>query len=237
MTADDFVYALGRLENPETGAEYASMLYVIKNAEAINSGKARPEEIGARAMDAKTLEISLNAPTPYFLEMLTHQATYPVHSASVEALGSEWAKPGNLVSNGPFTVADWIPNDHITIVRNPKFYDAGSVKLDAVNFYPTKDSLTAVKRFDAGELDSNNDLPTEQLDDLRARLGDQVRVGPYLGVYYFAIKLDKEPWSNPKVRRALSLAIDRDFLADKIWAKSMHPAYGMVPPGIGGYTP
>ena len=89
-----------------------------------------------------------------------------------------------------------------------------------------------MKRFEAGELDSNDDLPTEQLADLRAKFGDQVHVGPYLGTYYYAIKLDKEPWSNPKLRRAISLAIDRDFLAEKVWGDSMFPAYSMVPPGI-----
>jgi len=237
VTADDFVYALGRLENPETGAEYASMLYVIKNAEAINTGKVKPETIGARGIDAKTLEITLNAPTPYFLEMLTHQAAYPVHRATVEKFGPEWPKAGNLVSNGAFTLADWIPNDHVTIVRNPKFHDAETVKLDAVKFHPTKDSLTAMKRFEAGELDSNDDLPTEQLTELRAKFGNQIHVGPYLGIYYYAIKLDKEPWNNPKIRRAISLAIDRDYLAEKVWANTMFAAYSMVPPGITGYKP
>jgi oligopeptide transport system substrate-binding protein len=169
--------------------------------------------------------------------MLEHQAAYPVHRASIEKFGADWTKPGNLVSNGAFTLAEWVPNDHVRIVKNPKFHDADSVQLDAVNFYPTKDSSTAVKRFDAGELDSNDDIPLEQLDDLTARLGDQVQIGPYLGTYYYAIKLDKEPWNNPKVRRAISLAIDREFLADKVWGKSMFPAYSMVPPGIEGYQP
>jgi oligopeptide transport system substrate-binding protein len=237
VTAQDFVYSFGRLENPETGAEYSSMLYVIRNAEAINTGKAKPEEIGARAIDAKTLEITLNAPTPYFLQMLTHQAAYPVHRPTVEQFGGEWARPGHIVSNGAFTLAEWVPNDHVKIARNPKFHAADSVKLDAVNFFPTKDSLTAMKRFEAGEIDSNDDLPTEQLAELRAKFGDQVHVGPYLGTYYYAIKLDKEPWRNPKIRRAISLAIDRDFLAVKVWANTMFAAYSMVPPGITGYEP
>ena len=213
------------------------MLYVIKNAEAINVGKAKPEEIGARAIDPRTLEITLNAPTPYFLEMLTHQAAFPVHRVTVEELGPQWTKPGNLVSNGAFTLAEWVPNDHVRIIKNAKFHDADSVKLEAVNFYPTKDSSAAAKRFEAGELDSNDDIPVEQLDDLRARLGSQIHIGPYLGTYYYAVKLDKEPWNNAKLRRAISLAIDRDFLADRVWGKTMFPAYSMVPPGISGYTP
>lgn len=237
VTAEDFVYSFRRLEDPATAAEYASMLYVVKNAQEINEGKAKPEELGVKAIDANTLEVTLKAPTPYFLEMLTHQANYPVHKASIEKLKDEWIKPGNLVSNGAYTLAEFIPNDHIKLVKNPKFHDAASVKIDTVNYFPTEDRSTAVKRFEAGELDTNDDLPTEQLADLRAKFGDQLRIGPYLGTYYYAVKLDKEPWSNPKVRRAISMAIDRDFLAEKVWGNSMLPAYSMVPPGIAGYEP
>ena len=120
VTADNFVYAFQRLENPDTAAEYASMLYVVQNAEEVNAGKAKPEELGIRALDEKTLEITLKAPTPYFLELLTHQSTYPVNRASLEKLGVNWIKPGNLISNGAFTLAEWVPNDHIKLVRNPK---------------------------------------------------------------------------------------------------------------------
>src|SRR6185503_12230549 len=112
---------------------------VIKNGEEVNTGKAKPEEIAVKAIDDKTLEVTLKAPTPYFLEMLTHQSTYPVHKASIDKLGDEWIKPGNLVSNGAFTLAEFVPNDHIKIVKNPKFHDAASVKLDAVVYYPTED--------------------------------------------------------------------------------------------------
>jgi len=201
----------------------------------VNAGRAKPEELGIRALDEKTLEITLKAPTPYFLELLTHQSTYPVNRASLEKFGANWIKPGNLISNGAFTFAEWVPNDHIKLIKNPKFHDAASVKLDIVNYYPAEDRSAAVKRFEAGELDSNDDFPTEQLAGLERKFGDQVRVGPYLGTYYFHIKLDKEPWSNPKLRRAISMAIDRQFLAEKVRSNSMFPAYGMVPPGIEGY--
>ncbi len=237
VTADDFVYSLRRLEDPATGAEYASMLYVIKNGEEVNTGKAKPEEMGVKALDPGTLEVTLKAPTPYFLEMLTHQAAYPVNKASIDKLGADWIKPGNLVSNGAYTLAEFVPNDHIKLVKNPKFFDADSVKIDVVNYIPTEDRSTAVKRFEAGELDSNDDVPTEQLSDLKAKFGDQLRIGAYLGTYYYAIKTDKEPWSNPKLREAISMAIDRDFLAEKVWQNSMLPGYSMVPPGIEGYTP
>jgi oligopeptide transport system substrate-binding protein len=122
------------------------------------------------------------------------------------------------------------------LVKNPKFHDAANVKIDVVNFIPTEDRSSAMKRFEAGELDSYDDLPTEQLTDLKAKFGDQIRVAPYLGTYYYAIKTDKAPWDNVELRNAVSMAIDRDFLAEKVWSNSMFPGYSMVPPGIEGYT-
>ena len=147
VTADDFVYSFHRLEDPATGAEYASMLYPVVNAEEVNTGKAKPEEMGVKAVDANTFEVTLKAPTPYFLEMLTHQAAYPVNKASIDKLGADWIKPGNLVSNGAFTLAEWVPNDHIKMVKNPKFHDAANVKIDVVNFIPTEDRSSAMKRY------------------------------------------------------------------------------------------
>lgn len=235
VTAEDFVYAFRRLEDPATAAEYASMLYVVKNAEEVNTGKAKPEELGVKAVDDLTFEVTLKSPTPYFLEMLTHQSTYPVSKAAIEKLGDDWIKPGNLVSNGAYTLAEFIPNDHIKLVKNPKFHDAENVKIDVVNYFPTEDRSTAIKRFEAGELDSNDDIPTEQMSDLKAKFGDQLQIGPYLGTYYYAIKTDKAPWDNAELRNAVSMAIDRDFLAEKVWQNSMLPGYSMVPPGIEGY--
>jgi oligopeptide transport system substrate-binding protein len=235
VTAGDFVYAWQRVVTPETAAEYAYMLAPIANAEAITAGEAAPDTLGVRAVDDMTLEVTLNAPTPYFLEMLTHQATYPVQRANVEALGAEFAKPGNLVSNGAYTLARFVPNDRVTLLKNPNFYDAANVAIDEVNFYPTEDRSTAIKRFEAGELDMNDDLPSEQLADIKAKFGDQVKIGPYLGTYYYSFKIPSEPWNDAQLRRAIAMAIDRDFLAEKVWQGTMLPAYSFVPPGIGGY--
>jgi oligopeptide transport system substrate-binding protein len=236
VTADDFVYSFRRLLDPATGAEYASMLYVVKGGEAANAGEMPASDIGVRAIDAKTLEVTLAAPTPYFLELLTHQATYPVNPKAVGEFGDDWVKPGNMVSNGAFTLLEHIPNDHITVVKSPSFHGAADVKLDKVVFWPTEDRSTAMKRYEAGEIDSNDDFPTEQLADLRTKFGDQLKLGPYLGTYYYTMKWDKAPWDNVELRRAISMAIDRDFIADKVWGNTMIPAYGMVPPGIEGYA-
>ncbi len=235
VTAHDFVYAWQRLVDPATAAEYAYMLAPVVNAEDITAGKKKPAELGIKAVDDMTLEVTLNAPTPYFIEMLTHQATYPVNKANIEKFGADFIKPGNLVSNGAYTLAEFIPNDHIKIVKNPNYYEADQVKIDVVNYIPTEDRSTAMKRIEAGELDMNDDLPTEQLADLRAKFGDQIKIGPYLGTYYYAFKTVKKPWDNVKLRHAISMAIDRDYLAEKVWQNTMIPAYSFVPPGIGGY--
>ena len=235
VTANDFVFSWRREVDPATAGEYAYMLAPVVNAEDVTAGKKKLEELGVRALDDMTFEVTLNAPTPYFLEMLTHQATYAVSEANVKAHPDDFTKPGNLVSNGAYTLTEFVPNDHITLVKNPKFFDAANVAIDTVNYIPTEDRSTAVKRFEAGELDMNDDLPLEQLADLKAKFGDQIKIGPYLGTYYYVFKQVKAPWDNPKLRQAISMAIDRDYLAEKVWQNSMLPAYSFVPPGISGY--
>ncbi|MEM7173044.1 MAG: peptide ABC transporter substrate-binding protein [Pseudomonadota bacterium] len=235
VTAGDFVYSLRRIMDPETGAKYASILYPIKNAQKINEGEGAPEELGVAAADDQTLEITLEASTPYFLELLTHQTGLPVHQASVDQHGSDFVKPGNMVSNGAYILAEFVPNAHIKAVKNPNFHDAANVQIDTVFYYPTEDRGSALRRFQAGELHSNNDVPTEQIKFMRENLGDQFRVAPYLGTYYYAVKADKDPFQDPRVRRALSLLIDREFLAEEIWGGVMVPGYSFVPPGIGNY--
>ena len=237
VTAQDFAFSWQRVTDPATASEYAYMLSPVVNADDITAGKMKPDELGVKAIDDMTFEVTLNAPTPYFLEMLTHQTTFPVSKANVEKFGADFVKPGNLVSNGAYTLAEFVPNDHVKAVKNPKFYDAANVMIDVVNYIPTEDRSAAMKRFEAGELDTNDDIPTEQLADLRAKFGDQIHLGPYLGSYYYSFKIDKAPWDNVKLRHAISMAVDRDYLAEKVWQNTMIPAYSFVPPGIGGYEP
>jgi len=237
VTAQDFEFSWRRVTDPATASEYAYMLSPVVNADDITAGKKKPEELGVKAIDDMTFEVMLNAPTPYFLEMLTHQTTFPVSKANVEKFGADFVKPGNLVSNGAYTLAEFVPNDHVKAVKNPKFYDAANVMIDVVNYIPTEDRSAAMKRFEAGELDTNDDIPTEQLADLRAKFGDQIHLGPYLGSYYYSFKIDKAPWDNVKLRHAISMAVDREYLAEKVWQNTMIPAYSFVPPGIGGYEP
>lgn len=237
VTADDFVFSLRRMLDPETGAKYANILYPILNAETINKAApdAKLENLGVKALDRRTLEIKLERPTAYFLELLTHQTGLPVHPASVAKFGKDFVKPENWVSNGAYVLKEFVPNSHIRLDRNPAFHDAAGVKIDTVIYYPSSDLAAAARRFQAGELHMTTDIPADQIKQLREKLGDQVKVAPYLGTYFLIINSAKKPFDDVRVRRALSLAIDREFIADEIWAGTMLPAYGVIPPNIGNY--
>jgi oligopeptide transport system substrate-binding protein len=235
VTAGDFVYSFRRIMLPETGAKYADVLYPIANAEKIHAGELPATELGVAALDDRTLEITLEAPTPYFLELLTHQTGLPVHPPSVEALGADFVRPGKMVSNGAYVLQAFVPNAEIKLTKNPMFHDADSVRIDTVYYYPTEDRSAALRRFQAGELDSNNDAPIEQVAWMRENLGDQFRVAPYLGIYYYAVNTAKPPFDDPRVRRALSMVIDREFLAEEIWGGTMVAGYSFVPPGTANY--
>ncbi|MDJ1158524.1 peptide ABC transporter substrate-binding protein [Chelatococcus sp. SYSU_G07232] len=236
VKASDFVYSFRRIMNPATAAKYANLLYPIKNAEKVNKGELKPEELGVKAADDKTLVITLERPTPYFLELLQHQTGLPLHQASVEKFGKDFVKPGNLVSNGAYLLAENVPNDHIKLTKNPNYWNAKSVQIDTVFFYPTEDNAAAVRRFMAGELDTNYQFPIDQLPFLREKLGAQVRTPPYLALEYYAINVTKPPFNDPRVRKALSMAVDRDYLAEKVWGGAALPAYNIVPPGLNGYA-
>ena len=237
VKAGDFVYSLKRIINPATGAKYANILYPILNAEKINkSGEgAGIDELGVKAPDDTTLEIKLERPTPYFLELLTHQTGLPVHPASVEKFGKDFVKPENWVSNGAYTLKEFVPNSHIKMEKNKNFHDAANVQIDTILYYPASDLAAAARRFQAGELHMTTDIPADQIQQLREKLGNQVKVAPYLGTYFLIVNTAKKPFDDLRVRRALSLVIDREFIAEEIWGGTMLPAYGVIPPNIGNY--
>ncbi|MBX3530302.1 MAG: peptide ABC transporter substrate-binding protein [Rhizobiaceae bacterium] len=235
VKASDFAFAFKRLQDPKTAAPYANMHYSIVNAQAVNKGEKQAAEMGVNAVDDHTLEITLNAPTPYFLEMLAHQTGLPLHQASVEQHGDAFVQPGNLVTNGAYMLESFTPNDKITLKKNPNYWDAANVKIDTVNVIPFEDRSACLRRFEASEVQSCSDIPAEQMDYMKQNLGEQVRIAPYLGTYYLPVKVKKEKLSDPRVRQALSMAIDREFLANEIWRGTMIPGYSLVPPGINNY--
>jgi len=235
VTAGDFVFSFRRLLDPATGAKYATTLYTLKNAEAVNKGRAAVDALGARAVDDRTLELTLETAAPYFIAQLAHQTGLPVHRATVERVGKDFVKPENWVSNGAYMLKSFVPNDKLVAVKNPKYRQAASVRFDQVIFYPLEDRSAALRRFQAGEIQYYNDVPTDQLKFIRANLKDSFRLAPYLGTYYFVFNTRKAPFNDARVREALALVIDREFLAEDIWGGTMIPAYSLVPPGIGNY--
>lgn len=237
VTAHDFVYAFRRGLDPATAAAYAFILYPIKNAEALVAGDITDlDQLGIRALDDRTLEITLKAPTAYFLDMLTHHMAFPLHKASVEEWGSAWTRPGNLVGNGAFMMDEWVPQSHIKLVPNPYFHAAEEVSLDEVWYYPTEDEGQELQRYRADELDVTYDIPADQINWIVENLNDEYRNFPYLGVYYYAFNTTEPPFrDNVGLRQALSLAIDRKVLTQRITRAGEIPAFSFVPPGVPGY--
>jgi oligopeptide transport system substrate-binding protein len=237
VTAQDLEWSYRRLFDPETGAKYANLLFAIKNAEKINKKQdgAKLEDLGVKAIDARTLQITLERPTPYFLELLTHQTSAPVSRAAVAKHGKDFVKPENWIGNGAYTLKEVVPNSHILLVKNPHFHDAANVQIDQVKYYPSPELAAAARRFQAGELHFTTDIPADQTKFLKERLGSQVSIAPYLGTYYVALNTAKKPFDDVRVRQALSMAIDREFIADQVWSGTMVPAYGFLPPGLANY--
>jgi oligopeptide transport system substrate-binding protein len=235
VTAEDFAFSFRRVENPAEAASYANILYPIKNAEKVNKEGLPVDQLGVRAVDAKTLEVTLERPTPFFLELMAHQTALPVSKASVEKNGADFVKPGKLVSNGAYQLTEHVANDHLTATKNPSYWDAANVKIDKVIFYPLEDQAAAVRRYEAGELDVNYNFSADQLKRLRERYGDEVHVSPALATYYYVFDTRTKPFDDVRVRRALSMAIDRTFLANEIYAGSQVPQYAFVPPGLPDY--
>lgn len=235
VTAHDFVYGLRRSVDPATLSNYSIMLRPILNAEAIIAGQMPPEALGVRAIDDLTLEIRLNGPTPYFLGVLTHSASYPVHRPTVERYGDRWARPGRLVSNGAYRLRDWVMQSHIVLERNPYYWDNGNTTIDEVWFYPIENQSTELQRYRADALDMTYDLPFRQLAWIRSNLADELVISEYLGVYYYGLNVTQPPFKdNVALRHALYLAIDREILTRQVTTAGEIPAYGYVP-GVANY--
>lgn len=233
--AHDFAFGLRRILTPETLSDYASLLYPLKNAEAINRGDMAPEELGVRALDDLTLEIQLEHPAAYLPQLLKHYTAYPVPKHLVERHGSDWVKPENIVVNGPYILRKWWSNYIVHLERNPSFFDADNVVLEDLYFYPATDVNAAARKVMSREAGWSTRFPSNQVEVLRAALPGYVRVAPYLTCNYFSFNTTRPPFNDPRVRQALSMAYDREFVAANIYRTGELPAFSFVPPGIANY--
>lgn len=238
LKASDFVYSFRHLLDPKTAARYASIEYVIKNAEAVNTGKLAPDQLGVRAPDDRTVEITLEAPAPFLAGLMKHYTAYPIPEHIHRKFGESWARPGNMVSNGPYVLTEWAPHDHVKVVKNPHFYDAGNVRIDVVYYYPVENEATALTMFRAGDIDGNfgtRGVPIAQLPWLNENMPGQAHIAPILSNEYMALNTRRPPFDDQRLRRAVSLCIDREIVAEKVAKDSRVPAYAFVPPGIANY--
>ncbi|MBI1236645.1 MAG: peptide ABC transporter substrate-binding protein [Alphaproteobacteria bacterium] len=236
VTAHDFEYAFQRILNPATLAQYSSLLYPIENAEAVNTGAMPPEAVGVEALDDRTLEIRLENPAPYLLGLLTHYTTFPVPRHIVEQYGDQWIQPEHIAVNGPYELVQWSTNNFVHVERNELFYDNENVCIDEVFYYPTVDASAGVRRVQNGELHLNNEFPGQHIDRLRREMPDYVRTHPFMGTVYFSINNDIDAFSDPRVRNALGMSINREFLAEEIYRDGRSAAYSLVPPDVANYA-
>jgi oligopeptide transport system substrate-binding protein len=234
VTAGDFVFSLRRLEDPRAAARRAEVLYPIKNAEEVNTGKLDLTALGVAAPEERTVEITLKAPAPYFLQTLVMGQAMPVHEKTVR-LGEDWVKPGKMVSNGAYMLEDWKPSSHIRLVKNPNYWNASKVAIDAVEFDPTENLATVLKRYRAGEFDITYGVPNDQLGWLKQNMPKELHIAPHAAVILYAFNTTKPPFNDRRVRQALAMAIDREVLVEKVTRGGELPAYGVVPDGIANY--
>ena len=235
VTAHDFAFAWRHILDPRTASNYAYMLWIVRNAEAISNGKLPPAALGIETPNDATFVVHLEHPAPYLPQLLTHETTYPLPAHVVEKYGARWATAEHYVSNGAYTLKDWYPGDHITLVKNPRFYDAANVEIETLDYFPTLDSDAALRRLRTGQLDTQNPLPALQIEWLRAHMPNAIQVHPYLGIAYILANFSRPPLGDVRIREAISLAVDREAIVSKVYRLGETPAYGMIPKGIVNY--
>jgi oligopeptide transport system substrate-binding protein len=238
VVAEDFVAGLRRLVAPATASQYAQMLEPVVDADAIVKGQKPPEALGVSAPDDSTLILRLTSPTPYLLGLVSHPSTFPVHRPSLTEFGNEFARPGRLVSNGAYALSDWIIGSHMTATRNRKYWNDAATTIDAVRFVHTTDSAAEFRLYRADQLDFTSGVPAPEYPWIKANLLSELRLSPQLTTYYYGFNLSRPPFmNNPRLRRALSLVIDRERLTSAVTGFGEAPAYGWVARGVSNYTP
>ena len=235
VTAADFVYAMKRLLKPSTAASLAYFLYAIDGAAEVNRGAAPPEALAVRALDDYTLSIRLARPFPFFAERLAYPTGYPVPKHVVERLGENWVKPGSMVSNGAYVLDAWQPQGFVRIRKNPHFHASASVRMQRVLFYPAADRNAAYNRYRSGELHVVGDFPPGEIDWLRREMPEQVHIAPLLSIMYLVFNVDRPPFDDARVRRALALAVDRNLIAGRVLQSGEIPSASFVPPIVADY--
>ncbi|OIZ49164.1 oligopeptide ABC transporter substrate-binding protein OppA [Citrobacter freundii] len=237
VTAQDFVYSWQRLANPNTASPYASYLQYghIVNIDDIIAGKKPITDLGVKALDDHTFEVTLSEPVPYFYKLLVHSSVSPVPRAAVEKFGEKWTQPANIITNGAYKLKDWVVNERIVLERNTNYWDNAKTVINQVTYLPISSEVTDVNRYRSGEIDMTyNNMPIELFQKLKKEIPNEVHVDPYLCTYYYEINNQKAPFNDVRVRTALKLALDRDIIVNKVKNQGDLPAYSFTPPYTDG---
>lgn len=238
ITAQDVVWSWQRLVDPKTASPYASYLgnMNIVNAADITEGKKAPDTLGVKALDDKTLEITLTQPTAAFLPMLAHPSLVALDKTLITRFAEKWTKPEHFVSSGPYTLSQWVVNERIVGKRNPRYWDDAHTVINQVTYLPISSEAADVNRYRAGEIDITSTVPINQFALLKKTMPEQLDVSPHLATYYYELNTTRPPFNDARVRRALNMALDKDIIAGKVLGQGQRPAWLVSQPEIGGIT-
>lgn len=238
ITAQDVVWSWQRLVDPKTASPYASYLgnMNIVNAGDIAEGKKAPDTLGVKALDDKTLEITLTQPTAAFLPMLAHPSLVALDKTLVTRFAEKWTKPEHFVSSGPYTLSQWVVNERIVGKRNPRYWDDAHTVINQVTYLPISSEAADVNRYRAGEIDITSTVPINQFALLKKTMPEQLNVSPHLATYYYELNTTRPPFNDARVRRALNMALDKEIIAEKVLGQGQRPAWLVSQPEIGGIT-
>lgn len=237
VTAHDFVYSWQRLVDPNNRSPFAwfAQLAGIQNAEEIISGKLANDQLGIVAVDDFTLKVQLNKPVPYFVNLTAHFSLFPVLKSTVEKYGNDWTKVDNLVGNGAFKLQERVVNEKLVLIPNENYWDHANTLLTKVIFIPINQESNATKRYLAGDIDITESFPKNMYRKLLEEIPSQVYTPEQLGTYYYAFNTQRAPTNDVRVRKALSYAIDRQIIAEKVLGTGEKPAYHLTPDVTAGF--
>ena len=236
ITAEDIVWSWQRLVDPKTASPYASYpgsMRIVNGAD-IAEGKKAPESLGVKAINDTTLEVTLTQPNAAFLAMLAHPSLVPIDKVLVGRFGDKWTKPEHFVSSGAYKLSQWVVNERIVAVRNPKYWDNEHTVINKVTYLPISSEAADVNRYKAGEIDIVYTVPINQFAQLKKTLGSELDVSPQLATYYYQFNTTRPPFNDARVRKALNLALDKDIIAGKVLGQGQRPAWLISQTDIGG---
>ncbi len=244
VTAYDFEWSWWRALQPSLGSQYVFMYFPIKNAEAFFKQEISDfSQVGIKALDAKTFRVELKNPTPYFLQLLDHYSTFPVHQATIKKFGkpgdsyTQWTRPENIVTNGPFLMNSWRLNKRLVVERNEDYWGAEDVRLNKIVFHPIDSEIVEERMFRANQLHWTDQVAIDRAPWYRKNAPERMRIKPYVGTYLYRVNNKLPHLSDVRVRKALAMTVDRDTLMDTVLNNFFTPSYAITPPGLLGYQP